>query len=286
MKVAIATDSNSAILQKDAKELGITVIPMPFMVDDVEYHEEIDITTEEFFKKIEAGGKVVTSQPSPDVVTETWDKLLEDHDEVVYIPMSSGLSGSCQTAMMLAEDYDGKVFVVNNQRICPTQRDSVLDAVTLANKGMSGAQIKAKLEEVKFESSIYIIVNTLDYLKRGGRITPAVYMIGNLLKLKPILSIHGEKLDAHATVRTWNQGKKVLINSMKNDMANLIKDEDPSHYVISIAYSDDIEVAKEFEKDLKEAFPGQEFKIGQLSLSVICHTGPGSLGFAVSKKID
>lgn len=285
MKVAIATDSNSAITQDYAKELGVSVIPMPFLIDNVEYFEDISMDQAEFFRRIENGGQVVTSQPSPEAVMELWDELLKENDEIVYIPMSSGLSGSCQTALMLAEDYDNKVFVVNNQRICPTQRDSVIDALKLASEGYSGAQIKEKLEETKFDSTIYIMVGTLEYLKKGGRITPAVYAIGSLLKLKPVLAIHGEKLDAHATVRTWAQGKKILINSVLSDMDKLLKDTDPSHYNISIAYTNSDEEAKAFAKELETVFPGQEIKIDPLSLSVACHIGPVSLAIAVSKKI-
>lgn len=286
MKIAIVTDSNSGIVQTKAKELGITVIPMPFMIDEKEYLEDITITQEEFFEKMEAGGKVVTSQPSPEVVMDIWDKLLKEYDQIVHIPMSSGLSGSCQTAKMLAEDYDGKVFVVNNQRICPTQRDSVFEAMKMVKKGMDGQQILDKLEETKFESTIYIMVGTLEYLKKGGRITPAVAAIGNLLKLKPVLAIHGEKLDAHATVRTISQGKKTIINSIKSDMEKLIKDTDPSHYIMSIAYTkSDIE-AKNFAEELKDVFPGVDFQIEPLSLSVACHIGPESLAMAVTKKIE
>jgi len=286
MKIAIVTDSNSGITQSRAKELGITVIPMPFMIDGQEYFEDISMTQDEFFEKIENGGKVVTSQPSPEIVMETWDKLLEEYDEIVHIPMSSGLSGSCQTAQMLSEDYDNKVFVVNNQRICPTQRDSVFDAMHLVEKGYDGAAIKAFLEKVKFDTTIYIMVGTLEYLKRGGRITPAVATIGNLLRLKPVLAIHGEKLDAHATVRTLSQGKTTLINSVKKDMENLIKDSDPDHYNISIAYTKSDKEALKFKEELIPVFGTEDIKVEPLSLSVACHIGPESLALAISKKIE
>lgn len=286
MKVAVVTDSNSGINQTRAKELGITVIPMPFMMNNVEYFEDISITQDEFFERIENGETVVTSQPSPEYVMETWDKLLEEYDEIVHIPMSSGLSGACQTAQMLSEDYNNRVFVVNNQRICPTQRDSVFDAMKMIEKGYTGAQIKEKLESVKFESTIYIMVGTLEYLKRGGRITPAVAAIGNLLRLKPILAIHGEKLDAHATVRTWSQGKTNIINSIKKDMDKLIHDTDPSHYTMSIAYTKSDSEAKIFAEELRDVFPGVEFIIEPLSLSVACHIGPESLAMAISRKIE
>lgn len=286
MSIAVVTDSNSGITQDKAKELGITVIPMPFMIDNVEYFEDITITQKDFFDKIDAGGKVVTSQPSPEVVMDVWNNLLKDYDEIVHIPMSSGLSGSCQTAKMLAEDYDGRVHVVNNQRICPTQRDSVFDAMRLAKEGKSGAEILKILEDTKFDTTIYIMVGTLDYLKRGGRITPAVATIGNLLKLKPVLAIHGEKLDAHATVRTWAQGKKNIINSIKADMEKLIKDTNPDHYKFSIAYTKYDEEARKFAEEAKEEFPGVDFIIEPLSLSVACHIGPESVAMAITKKLE
>lgn len=286
MSIAVVTDSNSGITQDKAKELGITVIPMPFMIDNVEYFEDITITQKDFFDKIDAGGKVVTSQPSPEVVMDVWNNLLKDYDEIVHIPMSSGLSGSCQTAKMLAEDYDGRVHVVNNQRICPTQRDSVFDAMRLAKEGKSGAEILKILEDTKFDTTIYIMVGTLDYLKRGGRITPAVATIGNLLKLKPVLAIHGEKLDAHATVRTWAQGKKNIINSIKADMEKLIKDTNPDNYIFSIAYTKNDEEARKFAEEAKEEFPGVDFIIEPLSLSVACHIGPESVAMAITKKLE
>lgn len=284
MSVAIVTDSNSCITQKEAVSLGITVIPMPFMINGEEYFEDINLTQEEFYQKIEGGAEVVTSQPAPMVVMNTWDKLLKEYDEVVYIPMSSGLSGACQTAMMLADDYEGKVFVVNNQRICPTLRDSAVDAYNMAKEGYSGAEIKKYLEDTKFDTSIYITVGTLDYLKRGGRITPAVAAIGNLLKIKPILAIHGEKLDAFANARTVNHAKAAMISAIKADMDEIIHCTDYSQYRICSAYSSDVEQANEFAELIKEEFPGCELCVMPLSLSVACHIGPSSLAIAVTKK--
>lgn len=285
MKVAVVTDSNSGINQEKAKAMGIWVIPMPFTINDVEYFEDISITSEEFYQEI--GGKsVVTSQPSPEVVMNTWDEALKEYDELVYIPMSSGLSGSCQTAIMLSEDYDGRVQVVNNQRICPTLEYSVVDALNLIAQGKSALEVKTILEEVKFESTIYIMVGTLEYLKRGGRITPAVAAIGNILRLKPVLAIHGEKLDAHATVRTTSQGITCLINSVKADMDKLLHDTDPSHYKICVACSridDNVYVLQEA---VKEAFGISEVDVRALSLSVGCHIGPESLAIAISKKLE
>ncbi len=285
MKIAVVTDSNSGINQKEAKELGVYVIPMPFMVDNKEYLEDITLTQDQFYEMLENKNKVVTSQPSPENVMALWDEILKEYDQIIHIPMSSGLSGSCQTASMLAEDYDNRVFVVNNQRISVTQRDSVIDALDLISQGKSGQEIKDILEETKFDSTIYIMVGTLEYLKRGGRITPAVALIGNLLKIKPVLAIHGEKLDAYAKVRTISQGKNVMINAIKKDMAELIKDEDPSHYKFSVAYSKTPDEAYIFAKEVSEIFGGVEVFVAPLSLSVSCHIGPESLAVTVTKKL-
>ena len=197
MRTAIATDSNSGITQEQAAKLGIYVLPMPFMINGEMFYEGVNLTHEEFFKRMEEGADITTSQPSPGEVTDFWDKLLKEYDEILYIPMSSGLSGSCQTAIMLADDYDGKVQVVNNQRISVTQEQSALDARDLAAKGYEAAQIKEILERTKYESSIYITLTTLKYLKKGGRITPAAAALGTLLRIKPVLTNQGEKLDAY-----------------------------------------------------------------------------------------
>ena len=216
--IAIVTDSNSGITQAAGREMGIHVLPMPFMINDKTYFEDIDLTQEEFYERLAAGANIGTSQPSPESVMNLWDKLLKDYDEVVHIPMSSGLSGSCQSAIMLAEDYDGRVQVVNNQRISVTQRQSCLDAKLLAASGKNAREIREFLEADKFNSSIYIMLDTLYYLKKGGRITPAAAAIGTMLKLKPVLQIQGEKLDAFAKARTTNQGKNIMINAIRNDI--------------------------------------------------------------------
>ena len=285
MKIAVVTDSNSCITQQEAKRLGVYVVPMPFMIDEKEYYEDINLSQEEFYEMINAGAEVVTSQPSPQTVLDLWDELLKEYEQVIYIPMSSGLSGSCQTAMMLAEDYDNKIFVVNNQRICPTLKDSVVDALELIKKGYDGSQIKDILEEHKFDSSIYITVGTLEYLRKGGRITPAVAAIGNLLRIKPILSIQGEKLDAFATARTINHSKATMMNQIKKDIDSRIGCDSYEDMNIAVAYSADREPAEEFAKEVKELFPNNDIFICPLSLSVACHIGPSSLAIAVSKKI-
>ena len=210
-KIAIVTDSNSGITQGQAKEIGIHVLPMPFMIDGETFYEEITLSQEAFYQKLAQNADISTSQPSPESIMQLWDELLKENDEIVHIPMSSGLSGSCQTAVMLAQDYDGKVHVVNNQRISVTQKRSAFDALELAKAGKSGSEIKEILEADKFNSSIYIMIDTLYYLKKGGRITPAAAALGTLLRLKPVLQIQGEKLDAFAKARTVNQAKSIKI---------------------------------------------------------------------------
>lgn len=218
-RIAIVTDSNSGITQEQGQELGISVIPMPFYIDDELFFEGINLSQEEFYHKLEHDAKISTSMPSPTDVMDLWKKLLEGHDQVLYIPMSSGLSSSCQTARILAEDeFDGKVFVVNNQRISVTLRQSVLDAITLSERGMDAGQIRRYLEETRFDSSIYITLETLSYLKKGGRITPAAAAIGTLLRIKPVLQIQGEKLDSFAKCRTTKQAQETMLAAIDKDL--------------------------------------------------------------------
>ena len=284
-KIAIVTDSNSGITQAEGARRGIHVLPMPFMIDEVTYYEDIDLTQEQFYEKLKSGANIATSQPSPDSVTSLWDKLLQEYDEIVHIPMSSGLSGSCQSAMAFAADYDGRVQVVNNQRISVTQRQSALDALQLAAAGKDAAQIKEFLENDKFNSSIYIMLDTLYYLKKGGRITPAAAALGTLLKLKPVLQIQGEKLDAFAKARTVIQSKSIMIEAMKNDFANRFNDPNGEHMYLEMAYTHDLEAAENFKKEVQEAFPGMEIRMDPLSLSISSHIGPGALAVACSRKI-
>lgn len=285
-RVAIVTDSNSGITQAEGRELGVFVLPMPFMINGETFYEDINLTQEEFYVRLADGADISTSQPSPESVLRLWNDVLKDYDELVHIPMSSGLSGSCQSAMMLAEDFDGKVQVVNNQRISVTQRQSVLDALTLAERGMSAEEIKDYLVADKFNSSIYIMLDTLYYLKKGGRITPAAAALGTLLKLKPVLQIQGEKLDAFAKARTANQGKTVMINAIRSDIENrfggLTEDK---HIWLEIAHSANQEAAEAYRQEILEVFPGYDIHIDPLSLSVACHIGPGALAFACARKI-
>lgn len=284
-KIAVVTDSNSGITQRQAAEYGVHVLPMPFMIDDETFYEDINLDQKGFYEKLEGGADVVTSQPSPDSVLTLWEKLLKDYDEIVHIPMSSGLSGSCQSAVMLARDYGGKVQVVNNQRISVTQRQSVLDAKLLAEKGESAARIKEILEQDKFNSSIYIMLDTLYYLKKGGRITPAAAAIGTILKLKPVLQIQGEKLDAFAKARTTNQGKQIMINAIRNDMETRFGGARADNIWLQVAYTKDDKAAEQFAEELKERFGEFDMVCNPLSLSVACHIGPGALAVACCKKL-
>ncbi len=264
-KIAIITDSNSGITQKQAAEMGIYVLPMPFMINNETYFEDITLTQNEFYERLASGAEVVTSQPSPDSVMKLWDELLEDHDEIVHIPMSSGLSGSCQSALMLAADYDGRVQVVNNQRISVTQRQSALDALQLAQKGMDAAGIKQFLEADKYNSSIYIMLDTLYYLKKGGRITPAAAALGTILRLKPVLQIQGEKLDAFAKARTVSQGKSIMINAIRNDMEKRFGGALKDNIWLQIAYTYDLDAAMQLRDEVAAQFPDFDIHVDPLS---------------------
>ena len=285
-KVIVVTDSNSGITPDEAKMLGVEVLPMPFYINEQMYYENIDLTQEQFYEKLAAGGDIKTSMPLVGDVTDKWDELLKEYDEIVYIPMSSGLSSSCETAYMLSQDYDGKVQVVNNQRISVTMRQSVIDAKKLAEAGKNAAEIKQILEDAKFESSIYIMVDTLTYLKKGGRITPAAATLGTLLKLKPVLQIQGEKLDAFAKARTVKQAKSIMIDAMKSDFEKRFGNPDGSQINLEMAYTHDLAAAEAFKEEVQAAFPNNEIVMNPLSLSVSCHIGPGALAIACSKKIE
>ena len=283
--IKIITDSNSGITIKEAKELGIGLVPMPFLIEGELFFEELSLTQEEFYQKLESDVDISTSQPSPDSIMDIWDKALEEAEQVVYIPMSSGLSGSCGTATMLAEDYNGKVQVVDNQRVSVTQRQSVLDALELAERGMSALEIKEYLEKVKFDSSIYIMLDTLKYLKKGGRITPAAAALGSALKLKPVLQIQGEKLDAFSIARTKKQGINKMLSAIEADINNRFGGN-VNNIHFEVAHSNNEEAALEFVGVIKEKFGVDKVDMAPLSLSVSCHIGAGSLAIACSKAID
>jgi DegV family protein with EDD domain len=285
-KVAIVTDSNSGITQERGKELGIFVLPMPFFIDGELYLEDITLSQSEFYEKLGADSDISTSQPSPGEVMDLWDKVLEEYDELVCIPMSSGLSSTCATAITLAAEYDGRVQVVDNQRISVTQEQSVLDAKKMANRGVAAKDIKAILEEDALDASIYIMVDTLKYLKKGGRVTPAAAMIGTVLNIKPVLTIQGEKLDAFEKARGVKQAKKAMIKAMKKDMDKRFAKERAAGIMgLHIAYTaNDKEVIDGWIVEVKEAFPDFEVDAHPLSLSVACHIGPGALAIACEKK--
>ncbi len=286
-RIAVVTDSNSGITQSEAKECGVYVLPMPFFIDDETYFEDIDLTQEQFYEKLEGKSNISTSMPAVGSVTDLWDDLLKEHDEIVHIPMSSGLSSSCETAVMLSQEYEGRVQVVNNQRISVTQKQSVWDAMELARQGKNAKEIKDFLEKVKYDSSVYIMVDTLYYLKKGGRVTPAAAALGTLLKLKPVLQIQGEKLDAYAKARTVKQARSIMIDALRNDFAKRFGDSTGSNMHIFVAYTKDRETALDFKAQIEEAFLGQEVEVADpLSLSVACHIGPGALAVACSRKIS
>ena len=285
-KIAIITDSNSGITQQEAKELGVFVVPMPFMINGEDFFEDINLTQNQFYEKLAEDANVSTSQPTPDSLMTLWENVLKDYEQIIYIPMSSGLSGSCQSAYMIAqEEFEGKVFVIDNQRISVTQRQSVLDAKEMADAGLSAEQIKEKLIETKLDASIYIMLDTLHYLKKGGRITPAAAALGTLLRLKPVLQIQGEKLDAFAKARTTAQGKTIMINAIKADIENRFGGMDAGDFIIAGAYTQNIDAANEWKKEVEAAFPGHEMHMDPLSLSVACHIGPGALAVTVTRKL-
>ena len=286
MKVAVVTDSNSGITQAQAKEMGVYVLPMPFMIDGTEYLEDINLTQKEFYEHQSGDHDVSTSQPSPETILNLWEKLLEEYDAVVHIPMSSGLSSSCQTAKMLAEDFDGKVQVADNHRISVTQRRSVQDALEMAAAGMDAEAICKKLEETGLDSTIYITVDTLKYLKKGGRITPAAAALGTLLRLKPVLTIQGEKLDAFAKARTMKQARSMMITAITRDLETRFDDVRGEKTYIDVAHTDNAEMAQELAAELRELFPETEVRVDPLSLSVACHIGPGALAIAATKKLE
>ena len=287
MRVAIVTDSNSGITQEQGREAGIYVVPMPFMMAGETYFEDISLTQKSFYEKLAEGAEISTSQPSPASLIELWNGLLKEHDAVIHIPMSSGLSSSCETAHALAADFGGKVLVVNNQRISVTQRQSVLEAKAMADQGMSAEEIKRVLEETALDSTIYITVDTLEYLKKGGRITPAAALLGTFLKIKPVLTIQGEKLDAFAKARTMKQAKSMMIMAVKKDLVERFSDPEGAGVHMAVAHTDNETAALEFKKELMELFPkAGDIYVDHLSLSVSCHIGPGALAVACTKKLS
>ncbi|MCD7882137.1 MAG: DegV family protein [Lachnospiraceae bacterium] len=288
-RVAIVTDSNSGITQMEAQKIGVSVLPMPFYINGEMYYEDISLSQEEFYHQLEEDVEISTSMPMIGDVSDLWDRLLEKYDEIVHIPMSSGLSSSCSTAMMLAEDYKGRVFVVDNQRISVTQKQSVLDAKEMVEKGFSASEIRKRLMESKYDSSIYITLETLYYLKKGGRVTSAAAALGSLLRIKPVLQIQGEKLDSYAKSRTKKGARATMIDAMSKDFSDRFhagKDSEDINIEIAYTgmYTDEVDSWK---REVEAAFPSHKGDImtDPLSLSVSCHIGPGALAIACSKKI-
>ena len=283
-KVAIVTDSNSGITQEEGKELGVHVLPMPFYINGELFYEDITLSQEEFYKKLAEDSAISTSQPAPGEVLQLWESLLKEYDEIVHIPMSSGLSSTCDTSVTLAENYEGRVQVVDNQRISVTQEQSVLDALYLRDTGKNAKEIKEILEKEKLESSIYITVDTLKYLKKGGRITPAAAALGTVLNLKPVLQIQGEKLDAYAKVRGWKAAKRTMLSAIEQDINTRFAGKE-EQLVLGMAYTCSPETAEEWKGEIHARFPEYEIMEAPLSLSVACHIGPGALAVTCTKKV-
>ena len=288
MKIAIITDDAASFTKEEASKLGITILRMPLIINGEVYFQDENIDEDTFIKKLESGEDCSTSQPSPGEVMDLWRKLLKDHDQIVHIPMSSGLSATCATASQLAQDeeFKGKVFIVDNHRIEPTLKESVRDAVSLVQSGKSAEEIQQILNTDGPNSSIYIMVNTLKYLKKGGRITPAAALLGGALHLKPVLSIFGGKLDAYAKAIGVKKAKQVMIDAVKKDLETKFKDVPKSKLYFSIAYSQNLDEAKQFEKEFKEAIGIENIELNTLSCLIVTHTGPGVLACTVTKKSD
>ena len=280
-RVAIVTDSNSGITQDKGKELGIRVFPMPFFINGELYLEDITITQEEFYQKLTNDADISTSQPAPGDLMDMWEEILQEYDELVYIPMSSGLSAACENAMMLSKEYDGKVQVVDNQRVSVTLKQSVLKAIDLVKEGKGAQEIKEILEAEGRESSIYITVDTLKYLKKGGRITPAAAAVGAVLNIKPVLQIQGGKLDAFAKARGWKQAKKIMLDAIEKDMEERFQGEP---VCIQAAYTSSKEDAQKWKEEIQARIPNVEIDMDPLSLSVACHIGPGALAVTCTRK--
>ncbi len=288
MRIAIITDSNSGITKADAARLGVTVVPMPFMIDGEEYFEDVNLTQDEFYNLILNDANVSTSQPSLGVVSDFFDKALLENDKVIYIPMSSGLSMSCKSAINLAKSpkYLGKVYVVDNLRISVTMYRAVEDACTLRSEGYEAEEIYNILMKNRDYTSIYIMVNTLKYLRKGGRITPAVALMGSLLKIKPILQIHGDKLDKFKQTRTVGNAKRIMLDKAKEDISNLLAVDGKTDNVrIDVAHTMNYEEALKFAEEVKAEFGVTDVLVHPLSLSVACHIGPGALAIAMTKEL-
>ena len=287
MKTAVMTDENSGITAEEAKKLGIYLMPMPFFINGQVKFQEKDMTIDEFYDYLAGGAEVSTSQPSPGDVIDMWNRIFADgYDDIVYIPMSSGLSESCNSAKIFAEDFDGRVQVVDNHRISVTMESSVYDALSYVKDGMNAAQVKERLEKEAYDATIYIAVDTLSYLKKGGRITSAAAAIGTVLNLKPVLTIQGEKLDAYAKERGMKKARRTMVEAAKNDLETRLSDLYNAGNIQLYAVSSkvDEETMDSWAAEVGEAFPGQEIVKRSLSLSIACHIGPGALAIAAARR--
>lgn len=283
MKTAIATDTNSGLT---VPQPGLYLLPMPVIVDGKIYAEGVDIHNEQLYEAMKQNLDVSTSQPSPGEIMDLWDRILaEGYDQIVYIPMSSGLSGTCQSARQFALDYDGKVQVVDNHRISVTQKESVLSACRLAEQGMDAGAIKAYLEERAFEASIYITVDSLEYLKKGGRITPAVAAFATILNLKPVLTIQGDKLDTFRKARGMRAAEECMVEALRQDRQTRFADVPDSGLQIDTAGTfEDPEQAERWRLQVQEAFPNAVVEYSHLPCSIACHVGRNAAGIAITKK--
>ena len=277
--IGVAADSNCGMSKKEADSLGIRILPMPVHIGEQEYLEGVDLDAATFYQKQATEDVLFTSQPSPGQLMDFWDKALNECEQLLYIPMSSGLSGSCETAKMLAEDYGGKVLVVDNHRISITQRASMLEALRLAEHGISAEEIRAILEKTAGDSVIFLGVDTLKYLKKGGRVTPAAAAIGTVLNIRPVLIIDGGKLDVHGKTRGLKHEKQLILDSMRQMRQTRFKEADEKGLLeIAAATTCDAEGAAAWCKEVQEAFPDLPFHYDDLTMSVATHTGPNALG--------
>ena len=285
MRVAIVTDTNSGISLAEGARLGVFVLPMPVQIDGQTRYEGIDLPADEFYAAQQAGREISTSQPSPGDVMDLWDRVLEEYDALVYIPMSSGLSTSCQTASALAEDYGGRVQVADLRRISVTQRLAALDGVELAKLGCTAAEIREELERISMDAMIYIGVETLTYLRRGGRVTPAAAAMGNLFNIKPLLKIQGDRLDAFAKIRGVKACKQRMVEALQEDVEQYLQKGWHFHVATAHTYRTQDEI-QAWQKTLEDSFPGIPATHGELALSIGCHTGPGAFGMGVVRRVD
>jgi len=283
-KIAIMTDSNSGLTPEEARREDIFLLPMPFTVNGKECLEYRDLTQEKFYEYQLAGANIFSSQPAPADLAAMWDNILNSYDKLIYIPMTSGLSGSCQTAKAFSEDYSGRVIVVDNRRISVPQKQSVLEAARLRNAGRSAREIVERLMEKSMQARIYVTVEDLTYLKRGGRITPAVAAVATVLNIKPVMKIFGGKLDMYRKVRGMKQARQTMLDAVRQDLES--DDFRGRRVIIGAAFSGDRAAGEAWAQVVHETFPGYPFTYDPLPLSIGCHTGPGALGAGLMLDFD